>query len=137
MFEKLRSREAVQNFKHNVKSGLGTLGLIHVEVEAETVPPEPYTAIIDGYSWTFRDEDTYLVQCAENTKYSCIVRMIVDENDQILSSHTIYNQPEIMEDMQSQGFGVVDESLEEAETNYLYFYETVPHLAAHEQASLN
>ena len=94
--------------------------------------PEPYYAIIDGEPKEFKYENTHIARCAENPNYSAIVQTIQDENGHVTGGDCIYDQPEVMDDLEAQGFSVVDEDLAEAKENYHLY-----HRLGNEQAKLN
>lgn len=135
MFEKRKGMEQKSNFRAQL---YGLLLLLKLAEKEEVSVPEPYLALIDEKSWTFTDEDTYLVECEEKPEYSCIVHMEKGEDGDIAGGTCIYYQPEIMEDMKQQGFGVVSEGLEVAKKNYHLFYEFPAYQPRdYGQASLN
>ncbi|HEX5797415.1 MAG TPA: hypothetical protein VFX86_03415 [Candidatus Saccharimonadales bacterium] len=134
MFERLKPHEDGGRISRTSHELLDRFGFYHKDKDEERrpVPPDPYTVIINGVRWDFKDEDTYLAVCEENPDYSCIVNLIIDEGREIVAGECIYDQPEIVEEMKRLGFGIVDESLVEARRNY-NFYQA----PGQEQANLN
>jgi hypothetical protein len=128
MFEKLRSGETAQKAADTFYWAMKMLRLAEVE---KVKIPEPYFAIIDGKPYRFSYDDTHVARCAENPEFSAIVHTFDDEKGRP-SGLSIYGQPKTMEDLEGQGFDVVDESLKEAEANYHLY-----HPRGNEQAQLN
>ncbi len=127
MSEKFRSPEVGQKLSKKLYGALAAMKLI----EKDPVP-EPFYAIIDSKPWKFTYDDTHIARCDENPDFSSIVHVTRDETGEINGGAGIYGQPDVMDDMEAQGFEVVNEGLAEAEANYHLY-----HPRGNEQAGLN